>query len=74
MDGVAVSGNYRGAALTLTDALSTLAVIGDARNFERSVNWLVAKVRPSPLDFVYSPGIFYAAVPCKVCTGGQPAK
>lgn len=43
-----MNGDYSGAALTLTDALSTLAVIGDAHNFERSVNWLIANVRPSP--------------------------
>ena len=43
---------YSGAALTLTDALSTLAVIGDAHNFERGVNWLIANVRPSPLGYL----------------------
>ena len=52
VDGVPVNGNYSGAALTLTDALSTLAVIGDAYNFERSVNWLIANVRSRPLGFL----------------------
>ena len=48
VDGVPVNGDYSGVALTMTDALSTLAVIGDAHNFERSVNWLIDNVRPGP--------------------------
>jgi len=35
---------YSGCALTLIDALSTLAVIGDRSNFETSVNWLLQNV------------------------------
>lgn len=37
---------YSGVALTLIDSLSTLAVIGDAVNFEKSVLWLSENVRP----------------------------
>ena len=35
---------YSGCALTLIDALSTLAVIGDCSNFETSVDWLLQNV------------------------------
>ena len=39
---------YTGCALTLIDSLSTLAVLGDASNFETSLNWLVQNVSACP--------------------------
>jgi mannosidase alpha-like ER degradation enhancer 1 len=32
--------NYEGVALTLIDSLSTLAVIGDKREFQKAVFWI----------------------------------
>ncbi len=39
-----MNADYSGAALTLIDALSTLAVIGDTDNFQSGVTWLVDNV------------------------------
>ena len=39
---------YSGCALSVIDALSTLAVLGDSSNFEASVNWLVQNVSGHP--------------------------
>ena len=39
---------YSGCALSVIDALSTLAVLGDSSNFEASVNWLVQTVSAHP--------------------------
>jgi mannosidase alpha-like ER degradation enhancer 1 len=44
VEGVPVNADYSGAALTLIDALSTLAVIGDTDNFQSGVTWLVDNV------------------------------
>ena len=38
--------NYEGVALSLVDALSTLAVMGNASEFSWAVQWLSANVRP----------------------------
>ena len=35
---------YSGCALSLIDALSTLAVIGDRTRFQHGVNWLLQNV------------------------------
>lgn len=35
---------YSGCALSLIDALSTLAVIGDRARFQEGVNWLLQNV------------------------------
>ena len=48
VEGVPVNTEYSGAALTLIDTLSTLAVIGDAKNFEAGVNWLLDNVSAAP--------------------------
>ena len=48
MKGLEGNKGYSGVALTLIDSLSTLAVIGDAVNFEKSVLWLSKNVRPHP--------------------------
>jgi len=39
--------NYEGVALSLVDALSTLAVMGNATEFSWAVQWLSANVRPT---------------------------
>jgi hypothetical protein len=48
--GLYLSRDYEGVALTLVDSLSTLAVIGDSRRFQESVNWVTNHVRESPSE------------------------
>ena len=45
LDGRSKSTNYTGVALTLIDAMSTLAVMGQAVDFEAGLWWLVDNVR-----------------------------
>lgn len=46
LDRERLSADYEGVALTLVDALTTLAVMGNASEFAWAARWLSANVRP----------------------------
>ena len=41
------SKEYQGVAMTLIDTMSTLAILGNASEFQKNMHWLIHNVRPT---------------------------
>ena len=50
-----LSADYEGVALSLVDALTTLAVMGNASEFAWAARWLSANVRPGACGIALQP-------------------